>query len=159
MGLSMEDDLKGILCEMKGEINVFNLLDGEEIGRISSYFELMDYPKGTVLFEEGEPGDFIGIVKSGMLGVEKQTEFEGKKIVLAQYTRGSFIGELAVFDRLPRSATVTAVEDSELLILSREALDSFMEIHPHTGISILKGLIRVLSIRLRKSADRLATIF
>ena len=91
--------------------------------------------------------------------IKKETEFQGKQIVLAKMGRGSCLGELALFDQKPRSATVVALEDTELLTLDRTAMDKFIEDYPALGIKVLKGLSRTLSLRLRQAADRLVVIF
>jgi CRP-like cAMP-binding protein len=62
-------------------------------------------------------------------------------------------------DQYPRSATVVSREDSKMVILRREALESISQKFPHIGVKILKGLNRVLSIRLRQTVDRLIGIF
>lgn len=50
-------------------------------------------------------------------------------------------------------------EDSVLLILRRDAFDGFVQKYPYTGIKVLWGLNRVLSIRLRKAVERFAEMF
>lgn len=155
----MKENLKELIYEWKDELKLFYLLNKEEMGQIVPYFETVHYPKGSILFNEGDSGDFIGIVISGRLEVKKQTEFKGHEIVIALLGKGSFVGELSVADQQPRSATVVALEDSKLLILTRETLDSIMEAYPYIGIKILKGLIRILAIRLRKTVERLTIIF
>lgn len=155
----MANDLKQILIELKDDLKIFNLLSDEELEQIIPLFEKITLKTGETLFTEGDPGDFVGFIASGMLEVKKQTEFKGKQIVLALLSKGSLVGELALADEQPRSATVVAHENSELVILKRKALDSLEQNHPHIGIKMLKGLNRILSIRLRRSVDRLATIF
>ena len=90
---------------------------------------------------------------------KKQTEFQGKQIVLAQMAKGSCLGELSLFDEQPRSATIETLVDTELLVLSKKSLDAFIEDYPSLGIKVLKGISRVLSLRLRQLADRLVVIF
>jgi CRP-like cAMP-binding protein len=155
----MGKDLRQIIHELKDELKIFHLLSDEELDQLVPCFERVSYPAGSTLFEEGESGDFIGFVISGKLEVKKQTEFKGRQIVLALLSKGSFVGELSLIDEQPRSATVTVADDSELIILRRDAFDGFMQKHPFIGIKILKGLNRILAIRLRKAVDRLTAIF
>jgi CRP/FNR family cyclic AMP-dependent transcriptional regulator len=91
--------------------------------------------------------------------VKKQTEFKGKQVIIALLGKGSIVGEMSLIDQHPRSATVVAREDSQMVILRREAVESISKKYPHIGIKILKGLNRVLSIRLRQTVDRLIGIF
>ena len=138
---------------------IFYLFDDEDINKIAPFFELRDHPTGSIIFKEGDPGDFIGFVISGKLEVKKQTEFKGNQLIIALLTKGAMVGELSMFDKRQRSATVEAVEDTSLIIFRSESMDSLMQQHPYTGIKILKGLIKILSLRLRKATERLTNIF
>jgi len=138
---------------------IFYMFDDEDIDKIAPFFELRDYPAGSIIFKEGDPGNFIGFVISGKLEVKKQTEFKGNQIIIALLTKGAMVGELSMFDKRQRSATVEAVEDTSLIIFRSESMESLMQQHPYTGIKILKGLIKILSLRLRKATERLTNIF
>jgi len=138
---------------------IFYLLDDEDIDKIAPFFELCDYPAGSIIFKEGDPGNFIGFVISGKLEVKKQTEFKGNQLIIALLTKGAMVGELSMFDKRQRSATVEAVEDTSLIVFRSESMESLMQQHPYTGIKILKGLIKILSLRLRKATERLTNIF
>ncbi len=154
----MKNDLQELIYQFKDEMKICQLLEDEETDKVIPCFELVSYPAGTVIFNEGEPGDFIGFVISGKLEVKKHTEFN-KQIILAILSKGSFVGELSLFDKQPRSATVIAHEDSQLIILRRDKFESFIQQYPHIGSKILIGIIRTLSARLRKATERLASIF
>ncbi len=155
----MNDDLRTLIYEIKDDVKIFHLLSDDELDQIVPYFQVLCCPAGTTLFNEGDPGDYVGFITSGKLEIKKQTEFKGRQIILAILSKGSFVGELAMIDHLPRSATVVALENSDLVVLKRGSLDAIMEKHPFIGIKLLKGLNRILSIRLRKAVDRLAVIF
>ncbi len=155
----MEENLKEIIFGLRDELKIFYLLTDEELEKVVPYMELLHCSSGTILFKEGDPGDFIGFVISGRLEVKKQTEFKGKQIVLALLSKGSFVGELSIMDDQPRSAMVQAFEDSELFMLRRESLDSLVHDHPFIGVKVLKGIGRIISIRLRKAVERLTVIF
>ncbi len=139
-------------------MQIFQLLNDNELEKIVPLFKKIDCPAGTVIFNEGEPGDFIGFVISGKLEVKKHTEFN-KQIILAILSKGSFAGELSMISGQSRSATVAALENSSLLILGREELNSFIQHYPDIGIKILRGIIRTISIRMRKNVERLVSIF
>ena len=156
----MDTTLKEFIFSHKDQLILFNMLDDGETEQTLPYFELVNYKKGDILFHEGDVGDYIGIILSGALEVKKHTEFKGKQVIIASLKEGSFVGEMSlVNDKEPRSATVAAAEDSELLVLSRDSLDSLIEEHPYIGVKILKGLNQVLAIRLRKAVERFASIF
>jgi CRP/FNR family transcriptional regulator, cyclic AMP receptor protein len=153
-----KSETKKYLIELRNEM-IFSLLDDEDIENIVSFFDLVTYPAKAVIFREGEVGDFLGFVVSGKLEVKKQTEFKGNQVIIALLSPGALVGELSIFDQHKRSATVEAVEDTLMLILKNKAVDSLVQQYPYTGIKLLKGLIRILSLRLRKATERLTTIF
>jgi len=138
---------------------IFSFIEDDDAEKVIPFFDSVDYPVGAVIFKEGEAGDFIGFVVSGKLEVKKQTEFKGNQLIIALLSSGALVGELSIFDQHKRSATVEAVEDTTMLILRNKALDALIQQHPYTGIKLLKGLIRILSLRLRKATERLTTIF
>ncbi len=155
----MQEDTKRLVIELKDKLKIFGLLEDDEFERLIPYFEKVSLPAGTVFFNEGDPADSVGFVISGSFEVRKETEFKGKQIVLAVVTRGSIVGEFSFLDRQPRTATVVAREDSELLVLERDALEGFFSRYPETGVKLLKGIIRIMSLRYNKTVERLAVIF
>ena len=155
----MATDLNSIIRQHREDLTILYSFTEAELDDIAPFFELIRYPGGSVIFNEGDSGDFMGFIVSGKLEVRKQTEFKGRQVVLALLARGSLVGELNFLDEQPRSASVTATVDSELLILTRKSFDAYAERHPYSAIKVLRGLGRVLSIRLRKSAERITEIF
>jgi CRP-like cAMP-binding protein len=150
--------IKEHLDKLRSEM-IFSFIEDDDAEKVIPFFDSVDYPVGAVIFKEGEAGDFIGFVVSGKLEVKKQTEFKGNQLIIALLSSGALVGELSIFDQHKRSATVEAVEDTTMLILRNKALDALIQQHPYTGIKLLKGLIRILSLRLRKATERLTTIF
>jgi CRP-like cAMP-binding protein len=146
------------LCKLRDEVT-FSLLNEEDFAKIACFFESVTYPATTVIFREGDPAGFIGFVLSGKLEVKKRTEFKGNQLIIAILTKGALVGELSIFDENRRSSTVEAVEESSLLILRDNAFETLLRDYPEIGIKILKGFIRILSLRLRKTTERLTTVF
>jgi CRP-like cAMP-binding protein len=146
------------LCTFRDDVT-FSFLSEEDFRKIACFFESATYPAHTIIFREGDPADFIGFVLSGKLEVKKQTEFKGNQLIIAILTKGALVGELSIFDEHTRSATVEAVEETSILILRNDAFDALLREYPEIGIKILKGFIRILSLRLRKTTDRLTTVF
>ncbi|NIQ88913.1 MAG: cyclic nucleotide-binding domain-containing protein, partial [Deltaproteobacteria bacterium] len=83
---------------------------------------------GEMVFEEGDPGDYVCFVVEGSLEVLKGTE-KGEEIVISTLSKGSSIGEMSVIDDLPRSASVKARTKATLLTLSRENFDYILAEH------------------------------
>jgi len=150
--------IKEHLNKLRSEM-IFSFIEDDDVEKVIPFFDIVDYPVGSVIFKEGDPGDFIGFVVSGKLEVKKQTEFKGNQLIIALLSSGALVGELSIFDQHKRSATVEAVENTVMLILRNKSLEALIQQHPYTGIKLLKGLIRILALRLRKATERLTTIF
>ena len=100
-------------------------------------------------------GDFVCFVTKGALDVLKKNE-KGKEILIASLGKGRSIGEMAVIDDFPRSATVKAKTHSTLIILTRRGFEQLLDKHPQIGVKLLKGLARLLSMNMRKTSSLLA---
>jgi CRP-like cAMP-binding protein len=152
------DQKRHAVLECMDEVALFHALTREEVQILAPYLDLRRYDKGEIIFREGEPGDFICFLCSGKVEVKKETKFKGKQIILALISKGSFIGELSIIDGNPCSATAVACADSQVLLLLQSNFDSFVEKYPIIGLKLLRGIARILSLRLRQSAERLAAI-
>jgi len=106
---------------------------GNEI--FGSFFE-----KGTVVFREGDLGELMYIIQSG--GVEISQLQEGREVVLALLERGDFFGEMALVDQRPRSATVTTIQPTRLLPLSRSSFLERISQDPGVAFHLFKSLSR-----------------
>jgi signal transduction histidine kinase len=109
------------------------------------------YPRGSVLFREGEPSDALYIVRFGRLAVLKG-ESDSYSTLLAYHGPGEIVGEMGVVSERPRSASVIAIEDTELFCVKRDDFRSLLIEHP--GIN--RAILDVLSDRLR-AADTVRT--
>src|SRR5512147_2106713 len=78
------------------------------------------YSPGSVIFREGEEGEEMYIIQKGKVRVSK--DFSGKPHVVSILEKGDFFGEMAIVDRIRRTATVTAIDSVELLAFDREGL-------------------------------------
>jgi CRP-like cAMP-binding protein len=136
-------------------IPMFDSLSPEDLRLVAGQMNFMDLNPGEILFHEGEKGDYVCFVAEGSLDVVKRSG-KGHHATLATLTRGRSIGEMAVIDEFPRSATVRARTAAALVILTRRAFDLILEEHPDIGIKLLKGISRLLSQAMRKTSSRLA---
>jgi len=145
--------------QMKEELGLFHYLDNTEVDRIGCYFERRLVEAGDILWHEGDPCTYIAFIIAGRIEVKKRTEFPGKQVIVGLYGPGSIAGELCIIDGEPRAVTAVAVEPSTLITLSRTERDRLLHEHPRVGGRFLKGILLRVSIRLRKSFDRLAEVF
>lgn len=103
--------------------------------------------KDDVLFNEDDSAQSMFIVKKGAVKILKMG-YLGETII-AQINPGEFVGEMAVIDGSPRSATAKAAVDSELLELSTDNFTLLKKESPGVAIKIMDLLLRLLSARLR----------
>ncbi|HEU0217431.1 MAG TPA: cyclic nucleotide-binding domain-containing protein [Stellaceae bacterium] len=96
------------------------------------------YLPGEPIIREGEAGDRLCIIYSGKVAVTKAGH------VLAELTAGDFFGEMALFDAGPRSATVTALDDVEVLVLERDRFNSLVRQRPTVLMEVCSTLVRRL---------------
>ncbi|MCW5693511.1 MAG: Crp/Fnr family transcriptional regulator [Pseudolabrys sp.] len=104
-----------------------------------------------VLFLAGDPGDGLYRLEEGLLKVSIASA-SGAERILAILGPGAVVGDLAIIDGLPRSATVTALRDSRLSFLSRAAFEAFVAREPVT----YKYLVTMLAARLRDTDQLVA---
>ena len=103
------------------------------------------------LFHQGDPGSQLYVVVRGRLKV-LATSAQGDEIVFNILGPGEVIGELAVLNQAERTATVKAIDVSELISLHQRDLFKFLRNHPHAGIK----LAGILAARVTSLSDLLA---
>jgi uncharacterized membrane protein len=132
------------------EIPFFHFLDENERVSLAAQLEEVQMPEGQVLFNYGEPGDCLYVIRSGKAEVFFKDD-TGTRIVLEIAGSGDVVGELSPLDGGPRTASVVVTEALDALRLDRGDLDQFLRSHPAAAIDLLSTLGR----RLRVSAERL----
>lgn len=106
----------------------------------------------VVVFKEGDPGDAIYIVKSGKINILKRTS-GGVDSVLATLPKGAVIGEMAVIDDQPRSASMATVQDCVFLIITKQDFRQLLGSTPEISFQILKLMterLRTTNIHLKE---------
>ncbi len=107
--------------------------------------EAVSVPQGSVIMREGEIGQCAYFVVQGRLLVEK--EIAGENIPIAEIGPRDMVGELAILDDAPRSATVTALENSVLFVLNKHRIRSLIRRSPAVAEVIMKLLCHKLRNR------------
>lgn len=137
----------------------FNTLDKDTLSVLEPLIRPIAFPKDTLIFEIGTPGDSCYIIEEGTIRLEVPPEGanpDDHENVLNYLEPGSVLGELALLDRLPRSATAIAHTDVKGYRLDGNELDALTETHPAVTGDINAILGRVASLKLRAITDRLA---
>ena len=131
-------------------VSLLHGLDNAELTRFAELTRERNYPKGSVILFEDDPGDSLFIVKSGRVKVVLVGE-DGREVILGMLGVGEHFGELALIDGKPRSAHVIAVDDSELIILRREDFRRRVE----DSAPLAWALLSALSKRLRRADEQI----
>lgn len=137
----------------------FDTLDENTLNILEPLIKPVSFPKDTLIFEIDSPGDSCYIIEEGVIRLEVPPEGsnpDDHENVLNYLEPGSVLGELALLDRLPRSATAIAHSDVKTYILHGSDLDTLAETHPQVTGQINAILGRVASLKLRAITDRLA---
>lgn len=129
------------IIDLLGRV-LFRDLPREDIERIARLVRRHTLAKGEVLFREGDTGDRFYIVYSGAVEVLKDQP-RGEPERLAVKRAGEAFGEMSLLDDAPRSASIRAVEPTELLFLTREEFDELLG-GESLALRIMRGLARAL---------------
>lgn len=139
--------------ELLRTVPVFADLSDADIESLSRLCTRRRYPKDTVVFFENEEGDFFFMIVEGRIKVTILGD-DGREIILSVVGPGDFFGEMALLDYEPRSATAIAAEETELLCLHRNDLQTVLT----DNRAILTSFIKVLTSRLRKANHQISTL-
>lgn len=130
----------------------FNSLPDESIKKILGVCQCMEFYKDSIIFEEGSEGDAFHIIIKGTVEIWKNYNKKERNLVAIQGP-GSFFGEMAIIDALPRSATVKANDNVLTLSIYK---DDFINIIKENS-SIALAIMRSMSSVLRSSTEKLFT--
>lgn len=97
-----------------------------------------DFKAGTVLFEEGQPGDYMYVVQSGQVEIRRQVGETER--VLAVLVPGDFLGEMAILNARPRSATAVVRTNARLLVIEGKTFEAMLRARPEIALRIIKAL-------------------
>ena len=137
-------------------ITMFELLNEDDRIALAAVVDELKIPEGHTLFQAGDPGDSLFIVRVGEIELFIK-DTVGQKIVLTTAEAGDMFGELAMLDSGPRTATALALVESEVLILDRDDLVLLFQRKPEAALHMLaalSGLTRKADELLRTRVSR-----
>ena len=127
---------------------MFQSLGEPDLEALASVARQITAERGELIVSQGSAGESLYIVARGQIRVYLSDE-TGKEIILGLEGPGAIFGEIAVLDGEPRSASVAAMERTELLMIEGREFRQLLE--AHTGLSL--GVIAALAGMLRKLTD------
>lgn len=156
LNLSSEIILEGE--HLFGSSPIFQGLTREEIREIVSAAEKQSVQAGELLFEQDAEATALYIVQSGEVQVRANSAL-GEDIVLAVLGSNTIVGELALIDGGPRSATVEALSDCDIYRLSREAFDALRRDMRPAAYKVILNLASTVDARRRQTEARINEVF
>jgi len=132
---------------------LFAALDDEAADALMKSMTTSRLERGDVLFREGDQGNRLYVIGEGKIKLGL-TSVDGRENLLAILGPGEMFGELSLFDPGPRTATATAVAETQLIELGHDDLNTFLAGRPAVASSMLAALAR----RLRRTNDSLADL-
>jgi CRP-like cAMP-binding protein len=120
------------------------------------HIKALDY-----IIREGERGKDVYVILDGSVRVLGNVQLDNDKSMrpgISDLHTGAVFGELSLFEDAPRTASVQAIEDSELAVIDGEKLLQFMEDNPETGYQVLLEFMGTQAGRLRMANKRVASL-
>lgn len=125
-----------------------------EIELLAKYVQIQVVESGATIFREGDRGGFMCLLIEGAAELFKQDRSFGSKRI-AQIDAGKTVGEMALVDGEPRSATCICAEPSTWVMLTREHFVRIIRESPALSVNILLKIVQLMSRRLRQTSGQL----
>jgi CRP/FNR family transcriptional regulator, cyclic AMP receptor protein len=135
------------------KVGLFEGLNPKYLKGLAGIATERSFKPGDYLMRQGESGIGLFIILSGKVRVEK-TDSSGRKVEVAENGPGDILGEMAVFDGAPRSASVNALVETSSLVLASWEFNAFLKAHPEAALELLPIVVK----RFRETNDALINL-
>lgn len=135
----------GVSLTILRALPIFEMLDDDSLKPLARVAMLRTVPRHTVVLHAGDRTDNIYFVLSGALKVQVSDE-EGREVILSLLGPGELFGEMGVLDDHPRSATVLAVETSEVVMIGQAEFKRCLAENPNVSLFIMRNLTKRLRV-------------
>jgi CRP-like cAMP-binding protein len=135
------------------EVSFFQGMTIEQLKVLARVCKEEFFPEDSLIFNQGDPGGTLYTIASGRVGID-QEQRKGSFVRVNTYRAGSYIGEVTLFDKSPRTAACIAIQDTLTLRLDHEPLMALARQHPELSLELIHALNR----RLRESYERVAEL-
>jgi CRP/FNR family transcriptional regulator, cyclic AMP receptor protein len=146
-------------------VPIFTELSDETLVKIEKIGTRKIYPKGEVILVEEDAGTALFVIVTGKVKVARSSG-DGREVILTILGESDFFGEMAILDGLTRSATVTAIENSELFLIQRNDFLKLLYDHPEVSVALLQELtsrlrnadMKIKALSLKDAEGKVATV-
>ena len=148
------------MAEYHGETHsqCFSFLDRKEAETLLAAMDWLDLSAGSTLYHSDQSAGHFYVLVTGRIAVQKPTGFGERMQVVALLDAGAPLGESGLLDGQQRGATLTAVLPCRLLVLSSAAFAALTRSHSDLAVKLLSWVVARISLRLKKSSERLALV-
>jgi CRP-like cAMP-binding protein len=135
------------------QIPLFSELADRDLEKIIQVASRKCYHKDNTILIEEEVGSTMFVILSGRVKISRISD-DGREVILSILSDGDFFGEMSLLDGHTRSANVTSIDESELLVIRREEFLQMLKDFPQIAINLLKELAQ----RIRKSDEHIKSL-
>ncbi len=145
-GMPPTSDLRPLAHDALASCRLFSGLDEHATELLADALRVRRFRRGEVVFHAGDPGDSLFIVAAGSVKITVSDESGSTPAILTTVGPGGFFGELALLDGAPRSATATAVDGVQALVLRRGEFERMVDTEP----GLRRALLAALAAEIRR---------
>lgn len=153
------------LSEFLNNVPIFTELAPDTLEKISNIGKVKDYTKDSIILREDDTGSALFVIIKGKVKITRNST-DGREVILTILDESDFFGEMAILDGLTRSATVVAIEDSELFLIQRNDFVNLLKTYPEISISLLQELtgrlrnadMKIKSLSLKDAEGKVASV-
>ncbi|MFA7419102.1 MAG: Crp/Fnr family transcriptional regulator [Melioribacteraceae bacterium] len=146
-------------------VPIFSELENDALEKIEKIGARKAYTKNDVILMEEDAGTALFVIVKGKVKVSRNSN-DGREVILTILGESDFFGEMAILDGLTRSATVTAIDESELFLIQRNDFLNLLYEHPEVSVALLQELTRRLrnadmkikALSLKDAEGKVATV-
>lgn len=151
--------------EFLAYVPIFSELPDETLNKIEKIGTRKQYQKNDIVLMEEDAGTALFVIVTGKVKVSRASN-DGREVILTILSDSDFFGEMAILDGLTRSATCTAIEDSELFLIQRNDFLNLLREYPEISIALLQELtsrlraadMKIKALSLKDAEGKVATV-
>ncbi|MFH0794956.1 MAG: cyclic nucleotide-binding domain-containing protein [bacterium] len=136
-------------------LSVFEGLDSVELKEIENLCSKVGYAKGEKIFDDLSPGNDLYIILNGEVVIQLESITPNYEISITKIGAGQILGELALIDSEPRSASAICSLTTQALRLNGSALTALFEKEHHIGYVVMRNIATIICERIRRTNRRL----
>jgi CRP/FNR family transcriptional regulator, cyclic AMP receptor protein len=141
-------------------LQLFHAVSPQQLERLGQEMVEKKFSAGDIILNEGQVSHDLYVIAEGLVVVQKKLDKTGDRLkVVARLGKEEFFGEMSFLENQPLSASVVAVEPTQVFVLSRQSLDALMKKDGAAAVDQVLTLLTGISMRLRRTTQELVTVF